>query len=296
MNVRSAGSVEIASDCRNILGESPVWSALERALYWTDIREPALYRLDVETSVTTKWIMPELAGAVVLRQRGGVIVGLKTGLYAFKANGYPLEPLVVFDGGHPDDRTNDSRCDRQGRLWFSRMRDFGRVPTGAIYRLDQDLRFHKAIPDLRVPNALCFSPAGDRLYFADTMTGDDIGFFNLDVASGALADRRDFAAVDAAPGRPDGATVDEEGFVWSARWGGGCIVRYAPDGSVDRIVGLPVTNPTSCSFGGKELDRLFITSACQGLDQVRLAQEPLAGSLLVIEPEVRGLPEPCFLG
>jgi sugar lactone lactonase YvrE len=102
---------------------------------------------------------------------GGVIVGLKTGLYAFEADNGSLQPVLVFDDAHPDDRTNDSRCDRQGRLWFSRMRDYGRAPTGSVYRLNQSLHAFQAISDLSVPNALCFSPEGDRLYFADTAAG-----------------------------------------------------------------------------------------------------------------------------
>lgn len=285
--------VDVASNCRNILGESPVWSAREGSLYWTDIREPALYRLDSETNETRKWIMPELAGAVVLRYRGGVIVGLQSGLYGFDGDNGSLEPLATFEGAHPDDRTNDSRCDRQGRLWFSRMRDFGRAQTGAVYRMDRSLKPSPAVHDLRVPNALCFSPEGDRLYFTDTASGI-IEVFDLDETSGELSNRRNFIASDAAPGKPDGATVDEQGFVWSARFGGGCIIRCGPDRTVDKIIELPVTNPTSCSFGGNKLDELFVTSAIQGLTPETLAREPLAGSLLVIKPGVRGLPEPSF--
>jgi sugar lactone lactonase YvrE len=183
MSMRSATSVEVASSCRNILGESPVWSVPEEVLYWTDIREPALYRLEIETGATRKWAMPELAGAVVLRERGGVIVGLKTGLYAFEADNASLEAVLVFNDAHPDDRTNDSRCDRQGRLWFSRMRDFGHAPTGSVHRLDQSLHAFQAISEVSIPNALCFSPEGDRLYFADTAAGD-ISFFDLDILRG----------------------------------------------------------------------------------------------------------------
>jgi sugar lactone lactonase YvrE len=291
--VSSADSIEVASACRNILGESPVWSVPEGALYWTDIREPSLYRLEVATGATRKWIMPELAGAVVLRQRGGVIVGLKTGLYAFEADKGSLEPVIVFDDAHPDDRTNDSRCDRQGRLWFSRMRDYGRAPTGSVYRLDQTLEPFPMISDVRVPNALCFSPGGDRLYFADTAAGA-LEVFDLEAASGDLSNRRHLVAAGAASGKPDGATVDEQGFVWNARFGGGCLIRCAPDGTIDRAVELPVSHPTSCSFGGENLDRLFITTATQGLDPQAWASEPLAGSLLAIDPGIRGLPEPSF--
>jgi sugar lactone lactonase YvrE len=295
MTARTRASVEVVSECRNILGESPVWSAREEALYWTDIREPALYRIDLKSGSTRRWPMPELAGAVVLRRRGGVVVGLKSGLYAFDVDAGALEPIYTFENGHPDDRTNDSRCDRQGRLWFSRMRDYGRAQTGAVYRMDQDLQPISMISELSVPNAICFSPEGDRTYFADTPTGE-VEILGIDAEDGKLQKRRLLLSADVAPGKPDGATVDAEGYVWNARFGGGCLVRCAPDGKVDAIIELPISHPTSCCFGGKNLDRLYVTTATQGLDPVSLTGEPLAGALLVIEPGVIGLEEPAFCG
>lgn len=293
MAERIRGSVDVVCECRNVLGESPVWSVREQALYWTDIREPALYRLDAESGSTRKWPMPELAGAVVLRQGGGVVVCLKSGLYTFDPNAGLRESIYTFEGDHPEDRTNDSRCDRQGGLWYSRMRDFGKAATGAIYRLDSTLRPVRVISGLRVPNAICFSPAGDRLYFADTSTGA-LEVVDLNSADGAPSNRRLLLPADGIPGKPDGATIDEEGYIWNARFGGGCLVRCAPDGKVDAIVDLPVSHPTSCSFAGKNLDKLVITTATQGLAPDSLAKEPLAGALLVIEPGVKGLEECTF--
>lgn len=289
------GPVTVVSTCRNVLGESPVWSVREQALYWTDIREPALYRLDAASGVTRKWPIPELAGAVVLRQGGGVVVGLQSGLYTFDPDEGLSGPIYTFESGHPEDRTNDSRCDRSGRLWYSRMRDFGRAETGAIYCLDATLQPVRMICDLRVPNAICFSPAGDRLYFADTATGM-LEVADFDPAGSAPSNRRLLIPADCVPGKPDGATVDAEGYIWNARFGGGCLVRCAPDGKVDTIVELPVSQPTSCSFGGKDLDRLFVTTATQGLGPDSLAREPLAGALLVIEPGVKGVQEYAFCG
>jgi sugar lactone lactonase YvrE len=137
---------------------------------------------------TRKWPMPELAGAVVLWRRGGVMVGLETGLYAFDVDAAALEPICLFEDAHPDDRTNDSRCDHQGRLWFSRMRDFGRTATGAVYRMDATLRPMRVISEVRVPNAICFSPEGDRIYLADTSTGV-IEVLDLEAANGELSNR-----------------------------------------------------------------------------------------------------------
>jgi sugar lactone lactonase YvrE len=285
----------VAAPCENVLGESPVWSECERALYWTDIRAPALFRLDTRSGEVERWSMPELAGSVVLRGSGGVIVGLQSGLYSFHPGTQSLDRYLEFPGRHPDDRTNDARCDRQGRLWFTRMRDFGKASTGGLYRLDASGDPVELISGVTIPNAICFSPDGQRFYFADTpkdsldafeMTGTGHSFHRLGaVIPPALV-----------PGRPDGATVDCEGYIWNARFGGGSIVRSAPDGSDHVVYPLPVSRPTSCSFGGDRLDRLYITTARQGLDAAALAAEPLAGALLAIEPGVRGLPEPAFAG
>ena len=237
--------------------------------------------------------MPELAGAVVLRQSGGVVVCLKSGLYTFDPDAGLRGPIYTFEGDHPEDRTNDSRCDRLGRLWYSRMRDFGRAETGAIYRLDSTLQPVRMISGLRVPNAICFSSTGDRVYFADTPTGV-LEVADLYSASDTPSNRRLLLPADSAAGKPDGATVDAEGYIWNARFGGGCLIRCAPDGKIDTIIELPVSQPTSCSFGGKNLDRLFVTTATQGLAPDLLAREPLAGALLVIEPGVKGVEEYAF--
>ncbi|WP_311031306.1 SMP-30/gluconolactonase/LRE family protein [Mesorhizobium koreense] len=287
--------VHVAAQCGNVLGESPVWSEREQVLYWTDIRAPALFRLDIRSGEVARWPMPELAGSVVLRETGGVIVGLQSGLYSFDLGTKSLSRTVHFPTRHPQDRTNDARCDREGRLWFSRMRDFGKASTGGLYRLDASGDPVELISGVTIPNAICFSPDGRRFYFADTpkesldafeMTETDVSFRRLGavVPAGLI------------PGRPDGATVDSEGYLWNARFDGGCIVRSAPDGSAHVVYPLPVSRPTSCSFGGNRLDRLYITTARQGLDAAALAAEPLAGALLAIDPGVRGLTEPGFAG
>jgi sugar lactone lactonase YvrE len=278
-----------------VLGESPVWSEREGALYWTDIRAPALFRLDVKSGEVARWPMPELAGSVVLREMGGVIVGLQSGLYFFRPATGSLGLCLGFPGGHLDDRTNDARCDRQGRLWFARMRDFGKADTGGLYRLDASGDPVELMSGVTIPNAICFSPDGRRFYFADTPK-ESLDAFEMDDAG--VSFRRGGAVIPPGllPGRPDGATVDSEGYVWNARFGGGCVVRSAPDGSRHVVYPLPVSRPTSCSFGGDRLDRLYITTARQGLDAAALAAEPLAGALLAIDPGVRGLAEPAFAG
>jgi sugar lactone lactonase YvrE len=286
--------VRVAAACANMLGESPVWSAREKALYWTDIRAPALYRLSAAGKVD-RWEMPELAGSVVLNGPGGVIVGLQSGLDAFDPDTATFRRLLAFAGGHSDDRTNDARCDAQGRLWFTRMRDFGGASTGGLYRMDLAGEAVQLVAGVTIPNAICFSPDGRRFHFADT-PNESLDAFELAEDGVSVRHVATVIPPGRVPGRPDGATVDAEGYIWNARFGGGCVVRSAPDGSGHVVYPLPVSRPTSCSFGGEKLDRLFVTTARQGLDEAGLAAEPLAGCLLVIEPGISGLAEPAFAG
>lgn len=285
--------IEIFSDTPDMLGESPVWSQAEAALYWIDVRAPALHRRGL-SGLTTSWTLPEIVGSVVLRASGGLVLGLKSGLFAFDPADGGLRPLLPFAEGHEGNRLNDAKVERQGRLWCSTMWDFGLHATGALYCVDRDLGLSTVRRDVRVPNAISFSPDGRWAYFADTPTrrlervpAGDRGAF------GAWEVLNEGAGV---PGNPDGATVDADGFIWNARYGGGALARFAPDGRLDRLVDLPVSQPSSCAFGGPDLDILFVTTSRQKLAPEVLAREPLAGHVLALRPGVRGLPEVEFGG
>lgn len=280
------------SEARDILGESPVWSVRDQALYWVDIRAPALHRLSSDGAIRS-WPLPDVAGCVVLRASGGLLLGLRTGLFAFDPSDGRLDPLLTVDEGHEENRINDTRCDRSGAVWFGTMWDFGKRRTGSIYRLHPDLRLETVATELTIPNAICFSPSGDKAYFADTPSG---AIEVVSILNGHIGPRRTFAAAGIAAGKPDGATIDAEGYVWNARFGAGTLARFAPDGTLDQLVELPTAHPTSCTFGGPDLATLYVTTARQGLDAHALAEQPLAGSVLAFEPGPRGLPEPEFKG
>jgi sugar lactone lactonase YvrE len=289
--------IEIAafSDAYDQLGESPVWSEAEAALYWIDLRAPALRRRVLASGAETHWPpLPELVGSAALRRRGGLVLGLKSGLFGFEPHTGALSRLLAFGEPHEGNRANDARVDRMGRLWCTTMWDFGLHATGSLYRVDADLRFAALRGDLRIPNGLCVSPGGDTLYFCDTPTRR-IEAAALD-AEGRPGPWRVLAEADDTPGNPDGATVDAEGFIWNARYGGGTLARFAPDGRLDRLVRLPVSQPSSCAFGGPDLGTLFVTTARQKLSPEALAAEPLAGRVLMLDVGVKGLPEPAFAG
>lgn len=295
MTVTTDGDVAPVVHNEDILGESPFWDWRTGHLYWVDLRRPALHRLEAATGVVQSWTMPSFIGCVVGRQSGGVVVGLADGLYAFAPESADLSLLLPLEADVADHRLNDAKCDAQGALWIGTMRDFGRAPTGNLYRIAPDLAVSVIRGDVFVPNAICFSPDGGTLYFTDSRLGT-LESATLDASRQGVAQWNTILSANRFPGSPDGATVDAEGLIWHARYGGGAIVRLAPDGRIDREFKFPVSQPTSCTFGGPDLSTLYVTTARQGLSAAQLACEPLAGALFAVRLEVQGRREPLFGG
>jgi sugar lactone lactonase YvrE len=280
-------------DLRQTLGESPVWSIREQALYWVDLRERALHRLDPVARRHSRWPLPGLVGGVVLDADGGLVVALQSGVYRFEPASASLALLVTVEPAACGNRHNDTKVDRDGRLWTTTMRDYGAAATGSLYRVDADLRVKHVLGGLRVPNALAWSPDDRVLYFADTRDGR-LRAYEFARETGELGRMRVLVDDGVLPGRPDGATVDSAGCIWNARYGGGCVARNTPRGTVDRIVGLPVSQVTSCAFGDADLRTLYITTATQRMTAAELAAQPSAGALFALRVEAAGMPEPAF--
>lgn len=288
-----------------ILGESPVWSARDNALYWIDIKAPAIHRFDPATRTDTAWPVSQEIGSIALRQGGGLVAGLRDGLATVGTDMVTLDWIIDPEADKPINRFNDGKCDRQGRFWSGTMYDppgppdayFEREPVGILYRLDGDHSCHLMEDNILVSNGLAWSPDGTVMYFTDSPRRT-IWAYDFDTASGDLGERRVFAEIPQDPGRGtcDGATVDAEGYYWSAEFRGSRLVRYAPDGTVERTVDLPVSRPTSCAFGGHGMATLFVTSAKIMLSEAELAAEPHAGALLTLDVGVCGLPEAEFPG
>jgi sugar lactone lactonase YvrE len=276
----------------DIVGESPVWCGETGRLWWVDIRAPALRRLDPSTGALASFAMPDLCGAVMLTRDERVLVSLRLGVFVFDPRTSTLAPLCAPEPPSLDNRLNESKCDRRGRLWVSTMRDFGLAASGALYRIDARLACARMLGEITVPNAIAWSPDDRTMYFADTRDGR-LRAYDFDADAGTLGAMRVLNA-DGIAGRPDGAAVDAEGGVWSARYGGGIVARILPDGRVDRIVAIPATQVTSCAFGGAGLRTLFITTARQKLTAEELAAQPAAGGLFAVDAGVAGLPEPRF--
>ena len=287
--------VEIAIREPCVLGESPLWDDDAQALWWIDIRAPAIHRWSPATDAHARWLMPALVGSIARRARGGLLVGLQIGFHVFDPESGALD-LVAHPEAHlPLNRPNDAKCDRAGRFWCGTMEDYGGHARGTLYCMARDLKPIAIDGPFSVPNSLAFTADGTRMFFTDTRQGDILSF-DYDNASGTRSNARVFLPLDGAPGRPDGACVDGAGCLWSARYGGAAVVRITPQGKLDRVIELPTTQPTSCAFGGARLDELYITTAAQKLTPEQLSAQPAAGALMVCRPGVSGIQDAAFAG
>ena len=285
------------ADCivntRDSLGESPLWDPVTERLFWVDINRCLIHQLDPRTGEITDWPCKTEPGCLGRADSGRLVAGLRDGFYFFSPATGEFERITDPEPGKPENRVNDGKVDRAGRFWAGTMRDPNPdEPCGALYKLEGQTAL-QMLDGIRIPNSLCWSPDNQTLYFSDTRARMIWGFdFNL--ASGELTNRRLFVDLQGQLGRPDGATVDTEGYLWSAEYGGGRVVRYTPDGTVDKVVNLPVANVTCPTFGGTNYKTLFITTASQRLTENELAEQPLAGGLFSLKVTVAGLPEPMF--
>jgi sugar lactone lactonase YvrE len=272
-------------EIKNLLGEGPLWNESDGKFWWTDIQASRLHRLDPRTRQVETVATPERLGcfAFIAGEEGRILAAFESGVGVFDCGAGTVAWIVRPEVG-TGRRFNDGRVDAQGRFWIATMvEDVQRAgaESAALYRFDARGLSVQA-GGVRIGNGLCVSPDGGTLYFADSPR-QTIHAYDLDQASGALSGRRLFATVD--EGYPDGAAVDEEGCVWSARWGAGRVVRHAPDGSVIEVLALPVMHPTCVAFGGADLRLMLITSAQFGARE----GDPAAGSVLLFESEVAGL-------
>ena len=267
------------------VGESPVWDDTTGRLWWVDIRAPTLLRTDPATGGTETWPMPAPVGSLGLCRSGAVLVALKTGIHRFDPRDGALDLLAAPEPGLPGNRLNDGKISPEGRFLVGSMDDVAhRDPTGALWRLDPGARDCAKLCDgLVISNGLAWSPDGRTLWHADSRR-PAIWTWRYDPATGAISDRRLVAEPSEDVGRPDGAAVDVEGGYWSAGVTAGRLNRWLPDGTLDRIVELPVRWPTMPCFGGAGLRTLFVTSLR------RDGAGPDDGRLLSLDVGIAGVP------
>ena len=273
-----------------------MWSGREQALYWTDNLGGVIHRLEPESGSDQNFLLGQNVMGIGLRERGGLVVALAKQL-AFYEPGGELELLEGVEHDQPRNRFNDGKVDRKGRLWAGTMNDVDwDAPSGSLYRIDPSLEISRLQGAVACANGFGWSPDGRTFYFGESFRYA-IFAYDFDPDAGALSGRRVFATVDRSSGAfPDGLTVDAEGGVWSVQNGAGRVVRYAPDGEVTHTVDMPLPQPTSCIFGGRDLDVLYVTTSRQNMTPELLRRYPLSGSVFAVRPGVSGIAEPLFAG
>lgn len=295
--VSKPSAVECVLKAEAIVGESPVWSPQEKVLYWVDITGHQIHRFNPRTAINNTFNLSEPVTAVGLRKKGGLVLTLRKNFAFFDLETAALEMLSDPEEDIAFNRFNDAKCDRQGRFWAGTMDSVNwDASAGRLYRLDPDTKVNCMQRDVVCANGLGWSPDNRVFYFTESFRYC-IYAYDFDATTGNISNRRVFATLDKdSGGFPDGLTVDAEGFIWSVHNAVGRVVRYTPAGTIDRVIELPVPRPTSCMFGGENLDVLYITTARETLTPEQIAEAPLSGSVFAVTPGVRGLPEPSFAG
>ncbi len=289
------GDVELVLDARADLGEAPSWDGNARLLIWVDITNGLVHRFDPGTERDEVFEIGQPVGAAVPTSDGRVALAANSGFMLLDPATAEVDPIVELEDPQPGTGMNDGKCDLAGRFWAGTKGAEGGRAFGSLYRLDADRRLTKVLTDVTTSNGLGWTPDQRTMYYIDSPTYR-IDAFDYDLTSGAISNRRPQVEIPRSWGLPDGMTVDEDGFLWVAFWGGSAVRRLAPDGRVDATVRVPVTQVTSCAFGGPDLSELFVTSARSGLTDAALSEQPFAGGLFRVRPGVRGLPSRPFGG
>ena len=285
------------------LGEGCMWDEKEQALWWLDIAVPSrIHKLAPATGAHRSWQFNVMLTAMALKPDGTLLVGGEYGLYHFNPASGALSEFAQPEN-IKGNRGNDGAADAGGRFWFGTMQqNIGpkgedldiTQSSGALYRVDQNGTSTKMLGDVGVSNGPCWSPDNKVFYFSDSRA-QIIWAFDFDLSAGAITNQRIHNDTKD-HGYPDGATVDSEGFLWSARWEGSCVLRIDPKGRIDRIVEMPASRPTCVCFGGANLDTMYVTSSKAHVMDDVLQRYPLQGGVFCFDPRVKGFAKYRFGG
>ncbi len=288
--------VERAIAVNDQAGECPIWNSSEGALYWTDVLGKRIHKFDPVSGSHELFAVDFQVSAIGFRALGGLVLATWEGFAFWNET---IKETIIFSNPPSElegSRFNDAAVDPKGRFWAGAWGGMGNLdPNNNLYRLDPDGSIHTLETGITISNGIGWSPDNNTMYFTDSPRRE-IYAYDFDLTTGSIENRRIFAKLPEEEGEPDGLTVDQDGFVWSARWDGWKITRFDPTGRIEREIPLPVQRPTSCTFGGSNLDDLYVTSASIGLSDEEKSEQPFAGDLLKIKVDVRGMKAPRFLG
>jgi len=273
--------VEVAVDHNCFLGEGPVWNVRTNMLFWVDILAGDIHEFNPEANTHKTIHTRQMVGAVAMCKNGDFLAALKTGLTRINRQTQETSTIAHAEPDLPANRFNDGKCDPAGRFWIGTMAIEETANAGSLYILDAGHQVSKKIEGTTISNGMAWSADSKTFYYIDTPTLTVVAY-DFDNTDGSISNKRIIIKVDENDGYPDGMTIDSQGMLWVAHWGGWQVTRWNPE-TGEKIFALPVpvSNVTSCTFGGKHLQDMYITTAQKGLSPDELNQQPLAGCLFV---------------
>lgn len=278
--------VEVADDAHAALGEGPCWDERIDALLWLDITAGVVHRYDPVSGRRDSTNVGQPVSAIVPRASGGYVLAVRDGFAFMTGWGEPIDLVAPVEEMIPGNRMNDGKCDTGGRFWAGTMAEDETPGAGSLYRLGLEHSAAQVLTGVTCSNGLAWSLDDSSLYYIDTGTRR-VDVFHYEPVEGAVSRRRSLIEIPASQGEPDGMTIDVDGCLWVALWGGASICRFTPDGRLDRSIDLPASYVTSCTFGGPSLEDLYITTAAPVDGQS--PNQPHAGGLFICHPGVQGL-------
>jgi len=288
--------VELVLDARASLAEGPCWDPRSNLLYWVSIRAGEVHEFNPASGTDRVICLQKHVGCVVLRETTGAMVAMQDGFAELNLETGELHYFSNPEQGREDILFNDGKCDPACRFWAGTKAYADTPGAGALYCMECDGSISLKVPGVTISNGLAWSADARRMYYIDTTTAE-ISVFDYNIETGDINNRRKAVSIPVKDGYPDGMTIDSEGKLWVALWRGGCVARFDPDtGDCLEKIPVPVTCPSSCCFGGRDMDELYITSAWIELTDEEHAAEPQAGGLFRLRPGVRGVPPAFFRG
>ena len=288
---------EVVIKAQAMLGEGAIWDSAKQVLYWVNILGGEVHIYHPDTNEDEVIPVGQFVGTVVPRQKGGLLLALKNGIGSLNLETKQLTMIANPEAHLPDNRFNDGKCDPAGRFWAGTLSLEEKEPLGSLYCMVPDGKVRRMLENVTISNGLAWSLDEKTFYYIDTPTMQ-VAAYDYDIQTGNISNKRIVISIPEKEGAPDGMTIDAEGMLWIAHWGGWQVCRWNPfTGEKLQSIKFPVSQVTSCAFGGKELDVLYVTSARKGLNKDSLEKEPLAGALFrYTNVGARGIPAYSFAG
>ncbi|WP_167619466.1 SMP-30/gluconolactonase/LRE family protein [Maribellus sediminis] len=288
-STQKSSEVQLVIDSKSTLGEGALWNYKSGELMWINIKGEILNFYNPATGNNKEMFTGQMIGTVVPKESGGVLVALQNGIYAFDPESGSKQLIVDPEADKPNNRFNDGKCDPSGRFWAGTMSTIGGGKVGALYRLDPDNSIHKMIDKVSISNGIVWSADKTKMYYVDTPTMK-VMRYDYDDASGEISNPKVAVEIPAGIGAPDGMTIDADGNLWVALWGGSAVGCFNPEsGELIRKIDVPAKNVTSCAFGDDDLGTLYITTARESTSDEELTKFPHAGGVFKVRPGVHGV-------